>query len=248
MRVLPLGLLLSLPLLACGPAVGFAPKPLPDLVATTSTLGPLAAKDLVLNTGESLAWDVSVQGLSIGRAEMAIGEQEVRTRFETNMLASAVAKAKYDLVTVIDRTAQRPIGANENIEVGGERTSTNASFDGKTYSIGDPPEPHAVPDGNVHTLHSALALIRGWAEPQAQGGTLYVLVAGKIFQLTMSRPIFEELHSSPAIKVIGKITPLEGSAPTASIAMWLTNTPAKTPLRIEIVANDKQITAELIDE
>jgi hypothetical protein len=248
MRVSLLGLLLSLPLLACAPGVGFAPKPLPDLVATSSTLGPLSTKDFVLNTGESLAWNVSVQGLSIGRAEMVIGEQEVRTRFETNMLASTFAHAKYDLVTVVDRTAHRPIGANENVEVDGERTSTNASFDGKTYSIGDPPAPHDVPDGNVHTLHTALAMLRGWAEPQAQGGTLYVLVAGKVFQLTVSRPIFEDLHSSPAIKVSGKITPLEGSAPTASIAMWLASTPAKTPLRIEIVANDKQITAEVIDE
>lgn len=243
-----LALLLSLPLLACASGPGFAPKPLPELVATTSTLGPLATKDFVLNAGESLAWNVSLAGISIGRAEMAVGEQEVRTRFETNMLASTFARAKYELTTVVDRNGMRPIGAVERLDADGESTNTNASFDGRSFTIGDPPTQHQVPDGNVHTLHSALGVIRGWAAPQAQGGTLYVLVAARVYQLVLSRPIFEELHSSPAIKVTGRITPLEGNDSNASIAVWLTANDAKTPLRIEIVANDKQITAELVDE
>lgn len=233
---------------ACASGAGFAPKPLPELVATGSPLAALDTNNFVLDGGESFAWNVQFQGLSIGRAELAVGEQEVRSRFETNALASSFARARYELVSVLDRNAHRPIGANESVEVDGETTTTAASFDGKSYMIGTPPVAHSVPDGNVHTLQSALGVIRGWAQPQAKGGVLYVLVAAKIYKLVLSRPIPEDLYSSPAIKVSGRVTPLEGNGPSISLAMWVTNTPARMPLRIEVAGDDKQITAELIDQ
>ncbi len=232
---------------ACAHGPGFEPKPLPELVATGSPLGPLDTKNYVLDGGESFAWNVQFQGLSIGRAEIAVGDQEVRSRFETNALASSFARVKYELVSVIDRDAHRPIGANEISELDGEATTTNATFDGKSYAIGEPPISHSVPDGNVHTLQSALGVIRGWAQPQARGGVLHVLVAGRIYKLVLSRPIPEDLYSSPAIKVSGRVAPLEGSGPAISFAMWVTNTAARTPLRFEVNGDGKTITAELID-
>jgi hypothetical protein len=233
---------------ACAAGPGFAPKPLPELVATGSPLGPLDTKNFVLESGESFAWNVQFQGLSIGRAEIAVGEQEVRSRFETNALASSFARVKYELVSVLDRNGHKPMGANESLELDGENTQTNATFDGKSYSLGEPAVTHSVPDGNVHTLHSALGVIRGWANPSAHGGVLHILVGGKIYKLVLSRPIPEDLYSSPAIKVSGRVTPLEGSGPSVSLAMWITNNPARVPLRIEIAADDKQITAEMIDQ
>ncbi len=232
---------------ACAHGPGFAPKPLPERVATGSPLGPLDTKNYVLEGGESFAWNVQFQGLSIGRAEIAVGDQEVRSRFETNALASSFARVKYELVSVIDRNARRPMGAHESAEMDGEVTTTNATFDGRSYSIGEPPVTHSVPDGNVHTLQSALGVIRGWAQPQARGGVLHVLAAGKIYKIVLSRPIPEDLYSSPAIKVSGRVAPLEGSGPSISFAMWVTNTPARMPLRIEVNGDGKTITAELID-
>ncbi|MFN0253537.1 MAG: DUF3108 domain-containing protein [Kofleriaceae bacterium] len=232
---------------ACSYASAFAPKPLPDLVATGSPLGPLDASKFVLDGGESFAWNVKFHGVSIGRAEIAVGDQEVRSRFETNALASSFARVKYELVSVIDRNGHRPMGANELAEIEGEATMTNASFDGRSYAIGEPPVSHSIPDGNVHTLHSALGVIRGWAQPQARGGVLHVLVGGKIFKLVLSRPIPEDLHSAPAIKVSGRVAPLEGSGPAISFAMWVTNTPARVPLRVEVNGDGKTITAEMID-
>jgi hypothetical protein len=233
---------------ACAHGSGLAPKPLPELVATGSPLGPLDTKNFVLEGGESFAWNVQFQGLSIGRAEIAVGDQEVRSRFETNALASSFARVKYELVSVIDRNGRRPMGAFETAELDGEATSTNATFDGKTYAIGEPPVSKSVPDGNVHTLQSALGVIRGWAEPQARGGVLHVLVSGRVYKLVLSRPIPEDLYSAPAIKVSGRVAPLEGSGPAITFAMWVTNTPARTPLRIEVNGDGKTITAELIDQ
>lgn len=233
---------------ACAHGPGFAPKPLPELVATGSPLGPLDSRNFVLDGGESFAWNVQFQGLSIGRAEISVGDQEVRSRFETNALASSFARVKYELVSVIDRNAHRPIGAFETAELDGESQTTNATFDGKSYAIGEPPVSHSIPDGNVHTLQSALGVIRGWAQPQAKGGVLHVLVGGRIYKIVLSRPIPEDLYSSPAIKVSGRVSPLEGSGPAISFAMWVTNTPARTPLRIEVAGDGKQITAELIDQ
>lgn len=233
---------------ACTHGAGFAPRPLPELVATGSPLGPLDTKNFVLDGGESFAWNVQFQGLSIGRAELAVGDQEVRSRFETNALASSFARVKYELVSVIDRDGHKPMGANESIEADGESTRTSATFDGRSYSVGEPPVTHTVPDGNVHTLQSALGVIRGWAHPSARGGVLHVLVGGKIYKLVLSRPIPEDLYSSPAIKVSGRVSPLEGSGPSISLAMWITNNPARIPLRIEVAGDDKQITAEMIDQ
>lgn len=232
---------------ACARGPGFAPRALPDLVATGSPLGPLDTKNYVLESGESYAWNVQFQGLSIGRAEIAVGDQEVRSRFETNALASSFARVRYELVSVIDRGGRRPMGANETAELDGETTTTSATFDGRSYAIGEPPISHSVPDGNVHTLQSALGVIRGWAQPQARGGVLHVLVAGKIHKLVLSRPIPEALYSAPAIKVSGRATPLEGNGASVSFAMWITDTPARTPLRIEVAGEGKTVTAELID-
>jgi hypothetical protein len=232
---------------ACARGPSFAPKPLPELVATGSPLGPLDSSKYVLEGGEAFAWNVQFQGLSIGRAEIAVGDQEVRSRFETNALASSFARVKYELVSVIDRDGRRPMGAHEIAELDGESVSTNATFDGKSYAIGEPPVSHSVPDGNVHTLQSALGVIRGWAQPQARGGVLHVLVGGKIYKLVLSRPIPEDLHSAPSIKVSGRVSAMEGSGPAISFAMWVTNTPARVPLRIEVNGDGKTITAELID-
>ncbi|MGE0397244.1 MAG: DUF3108 domain-containing protein [Kofleriaceae bacterium] len=233
---------------ACASGSAFAPKPVPELVATGSPLGPLDASKFVLESGESYAWNVQFQGLSIGRAEVVVGDQEVRSRFETNALASSFARVRYELVSVLDRNAHRPLGANETAELDGETTTTNASFDGKSYSLGQPPVAHSVPDGNVHTLQSALGVIRGWAQPQARGGVLHVLVGGRIHKLVLSRPIPEELYSAPAIKVSGRAAPLEGSGAPVSFAMWITNTPARVPLRVEVNGDGKTVTAELIDQ
>lgn len=233
---------------ACSHASGFAPKPLPELVATGSPLGPLDTSSFVLEGGESFSWNVQFQGLSIGRAEIAVGDQEVRSRFETNALASSFARVKYELVSVIDRSGRRPMGAHEIAELDGEATSIDATFDGRTYAFGQPPASHSVPDGNVHTLQSALGVIRGWAKPQARGGVLHVFVGGKIYKLVLSRPIPESLYSAPAIKVSGRVAPLEGSGPAISFGMWITDTPARVPLRIEVNGDGKTITAELIDQ
>ncbi len=232
---------------ACAHGPGFAPRPLPELVATGSPLGPLDASRFVLEGGESFAWNVQFQGLSIGRAEIAVGDQEVRSRFETNALASSFARVRYELVSVIDRSGRRPLGSHEVAELDGEALSTDATYDGTNYAIGEPPVSHSVPDGNVHTLQSALGVIRGWAAPQARGGVLHVLVGGKPYKLVLSRPIPEELFSAPAIKVSGRVSPLEGSAPAISFAMWVTDTPARVPLRIEVNGDGKTIVAELID-
>ncbi len=235
-------------LAACGQPAGFVPRPLPELVATGSPLAPLSTDAFAYRAGESLAWDVSSQGLTLGRADLAIGEQEVRSKFETGALASAFARASYELTTVIDRSAKRPIGAHEVIEVDGETTSTDATFAGAKVTLGNPPSTKDVPTGDVHTMHSALAVVRGWATPKAQAGVLYLLHAAKLYKLVLSRPFPERLHESPAIKVSARVVPHDGSGVTVSVAMWLSDDELRIPRRIEIAADGKTVTAELLEQ
>src|SRR5262245_51668953 len=77
------------------------PQPLPALAAARAPIA-IAVRALHLAPGESLIWDVSMHGLTIGRAELVTGDGEVRSRFKTGGLASSFASLRHELVTELD--------------------------------------------------------------------------------------------------------------------------------------------------
>jgi hypothetical protein len=226
-------------LAGCEPPL--ARQTLPELAAVRAPAA-IAVRELRMPAGESLIWSVSLHGLTIGRAELVAGADEIRSRFRTGGLASSVASVRHDLITAVDRAAARAATERETLVVDGETTEVSATFDGTGYAVGG--RAHPVP-GGVHTLHTALGVVRAWADRDAGPGYLFVVHAGKLFRLELAQPTAAELAGVRALRVDGRIRPVDRGDAVA-IALWLSADPARLPLRIEIRAEAAQLTAELV--
>jgi hypothetical protein len=237
---------LLLVVLGCS-GTSFVAKPLPELVANRPPTTPIAVQALQLPSGEALSWDVHWHGMTIGRVEMSSGDAEVQTTFVTSALASSIAKVDYQLTTVLDRSTARPRSSRETLGRDGTTAHHEVVFDGDGYAIGEPAERRPVPQGAAHTLHTALGAIRAWAHPDAASGFLFVVHEGRLFHLTLARPIPETLVGTDAIKIACRVRPHDGKGDVLALTIWLTATEARLPFRIAISGDEEQMTADLVD-
>ena len=231
-------------LAACGRDHGFPVRPLPELVVARSPVAPIAVRELVLVPQEKMIWDVHWKGLTVGRVELAVGADDVHSRFQTGAIVSTMTSVHHELATVLDRAAARPASLHETLVMDGEAKTIDAAFDDAGYRIGDG-APRAVGGGHVHTLHTALGALRAWARPGARPGFLALLVAGELLRLELAEPVAEPLQDRAALRIDGRV---RGGAQPASIAIWLRAGEDRTPLRIELASEDARITAELVEE
>lgn len=228
--------LLLLLLLGCEPSL--AHKPLPELVRQ-APLTAISVPMLMLVPGEQWTWNVHAKGFTIGRAELAVEEHQVTSRFETGRLVSTFARVRHELATVVDRSGAR--AATELLEVDGETSRTSIEFRGAGYFSGG--KAGTVPDGNVgHTLHSALGLIRAWASPDARAGFIYAVHDGVVFRIDLARPFVEDMRGKRTLRIDTRI---HGDI-QVSVTIWLSAGDDRTPLRFEIGADDVHLTAELL--
>jgi len=236
---MPRYLWLVLGLAACEPTLRM--KPLPELVAQARPT-PIAVSPLLLVPGETMIWDVNMGGFTIGRAELVVGEHDVQSRFTTGRLASTFAKVRHELTTVVEPGASLPERGTEVLEVDGETKRVAMAFDARMHMI-TTDRTIVVPDGNNgHTLHSALGVIRAWAQPEARAGYLYAIVGGDLFRIDLARPLVEELQGTMTLRIECRV---RAEVPI-SMTIWLRASPDRTPLRIEISGDDAHLTAELI--
>jgi Protein of unknown function (DUF3108) len=233
-------------LAACGRPAPFPVKPLPELVSAAQPTMPLAITGLQLVPGESLIWSVHWKGITVGRAELAVTERDVRSRFTTDALVSTVVSIQYDLETVLDRTAARAASATEKLVIDGDTKQVAETFDGVSYAVDG--RSVALPGGNPgQTLHSALGALRAWAGPDARPGYLVVVHAGQPYRLDVSRPVTEELQGTGTLRVACRVIPQDKQLEPFAVTVWLTADPQRTPVRIEITSAEAHITAELIN-
>jgi len=230
--------LLLVGVFACGEPRLVA-KPLPPLVQARAPTA-IAVASLLLVPGERAIWDVQQRGMSIGRAELIVGEAEVVSRFRTSGLASLVAKVTHELTTIIDPRGARAVRAHEVLEFAGERTQTDTIFDGNGFAIAG--RARAVPGGRAHTLHSALGAVRAWSRGAAAPGFLFVVVAGELVRVELDEPTREPLHGTPSLRVAGR---MRARDEVFGLTLWLADTDTRVPLRIEIAHADVRITAAL---
>lgn len=103
-------------------------------------------------------------------------------------------------------------------------------YDGKHW--------HAEHDvAQVHTLHTALGAIRAWAKPGARPGYLDIAIVDERVRLTLERP-----STNAELLRVDAHTKLDGDS--VSITLWLDRD--RRPVRIEVRADDEQISAELV--
>jgi hypothetical protein len=225
-------------LVACGESHLVAP-PLPELV-TAQKAEAAVVKELLLVPNETMIWDVHAQGVTIGRAELVVGDGDVHSRFKTGTLASAFSTVRYELTTVLDRAASRPTSASETIEVDGDRKQYDVAFAPAAYTLGG--KFRSVP-GGAHTMYSALGWLRAWAKPDAHAASLYVVDAGRLFKLDAAQPMPEDLEGTKTLRVDCHV---RGQSDPISFTVWLTANADKTPIRIVATVGTLHITADLI--
>jgi len=213
-------------LVACDPPLHRGP--LPELIAAKRP-APAVHHDLKLVPGETLIWNVEVQGLTIGRAELDVGDEEVRSKFATSKLASALATVRDDATTILDRPAGRPRSAIESYTIDGDHESADLVFAGN----------------NRHTIHTAVGWIRDWAKLDAPASTLEVVHVHRLVTLDLQPPVAETLQDSATLRVDGVIhDPKLGAI---ALTIWLSNDDRRLPVRIALALDNIHVTAELIE-
>lgn len=212
--------------LACCLAVAcseptYVPQRLPVLVKPRppEQLPPIVVHELGLSVGEHSTWLVRVRGFTIGSVDLTVGEGEVRSKFATSMLATAFARVEHELVTTLD--GSRP-------SIGRERLV----FDGKTRQFST-----TFAGTPVHSLHTALGAVRVWAHADAAAGYLLVMVADQKIRIELQEPS----GGKDWLRVDGKLVGLDSPA---TFTCWLDA--AHVITRIDIRADDEQVTAELV--
>lgn len=221
-------------LLACEPRL--SPRPLPELVHSPPAVVAVHPIALLLPAGESLIWEIEVGGVAIGRAELAVSEDDVRSWFTTNALASLLAPVRYDLATALDRRAGRPVRADEQLAIDSARTHSTAAFSGTHVAIDG--VDHAAP-APVHTLHTALGWSRAWARVGAPPAVLYVLYGGDVVRVELAPPVRERLRERAALR-------LDARAGELTITLWLSDEVTRVPLRVVARAGTFHLVAELV--
>ena len=229
-------------LVACEPRLRI--DALPEL-AVRDPATAIVMPALVLVPGEVLIWEVHVQGLTIGRAELDVSEDRARSTFATSPLVRSFANVRHELTTILDRDAARPVRAIDVADVGGDHTRVESAFRGsQIVATGRPAR--VVPDGNFgHTLHTALGALRAWASPRARPGFLYVAHAGELFRIDFGQPVVEDLYGAATLRIDGRVRATANQAAVA-VAIWLRATTDRTPVRLEIHGEDLTVSADLI--
>jgi uncharacterized protein DUF3108 len=218
----------------------FVAPAVPELVAPSAPTGPLDVPALVLVPNERLIWDVQLKGMTVGRAELVVGDDDtVRSEFHTTGLARTVAVVSHVLETEFDRVAARPLHATEHLVDGGDETDLETTFEPTRVHAGE--RVLALPPGKVgHTLHTALGVLRAWARPGARPGYVYVVHAGELYELAVHEPVVEMLHGVHVLRVDGAI-----ASEKLTIQLWITDDDRRVPLRIEVTSDDVHAVAEL---
>jgi hypothetical protein len=195
----------------------YVARPLPPLVAPTpaAEVGEIQATALGFTAGERFVWDVHVRGMTIGRLELAVRSDTIKSRFATGTLASAIATVEHDLTTVID--GGRPVSSRERFDLDGKIRHFATQFTGT----------------RSHSIHTALGAIRAWAVRGAPAGFLHVVVGDKLVRLELQPPA--ELQG--VLEVDGRIVGLDDP-----VALTITLDASHVITRIEARSAGEQIT------
>jgi hypothetical protein len=209
--------LIVVALAGCSSERTYVPRPLPPLVPPTpaAEVGEIQASGLGFQEGERFVWDVNVRGMTIGRLELSVGADSIRSRFATGTLASAIATVEHDLVTVI--ADGRPVSSKERLDLDGKIRHFTTQYTGT----------------RSHSIHTAVGAVRAWAVPGAKAGFLHVVVGDKLARLELQPPS----QLPDLLEIEGKIVGLD--EPIA-LTLWLDHERRFT--RIEARASGEQIT------
>ena len=233
-----LAFVVALALAACRPPAARG-TPLPEPPAALADTAPR------LLTGEHTAWNVFYQGMQIGRADLIVDDRLARTTFRTSRAARIFAAARLELATALERGRVR--GVRELLTLDGETERSEAAVDGASYT----PAGGAalrVPGGTrLHTVHSALGVLRAWSAGGAPApGYLWLWSGGRLYRLDVARPVREHVLGIGALRVDGTVR--APHLPDAiTVAVWLAANADRTPVRLTLRSGSHLVAAEVYE-
>jgi hypothetical protein len=231
-----LSLLLLLFLAASCAEQSLAAQPLPELMSPEpGRLSPISVADPVLVNGERLAWDVSWRGLQVGRVQLAVGNERrravtVTSEFTTAGMAARMAPMRHQLTTLVDGNTGLPLDGIDILVTDG--VSKRAEYTNERFRSDE-----------VHTFHSALAVLRAWAKPNAKAGYVMVLHQRDLYRVDVASPTVEDQR----LRVDGSAAESENSGKPIAITLWFSLDAARVPLALEVEDGRGRVAAELIE-
>jgi hypothetical protein len=194
--------------------------------------------------GEHIAWDVFWQGMAIGHAELSAGARDARVTFRTGTLASALASVSYRLATVIEEGRARTV--TEVLTRDGETRQIDATLGAASFTLRTAP-PRRTPDGQpLHSLASALGVVRAWSRGTPAQGYLWLIHRGELYRLDVFPPVRDEALGHKAVRIDAVVRALDQSV-TLDVSIWLAANRDRTPLRFVVEEGSDRVSAELVE-
>jgi len=201
----------------------YVAKPLPPLVVPklSSELTVITTTSSGFSPGERFVYAVRVRGFEIGSANIAVADSgaEIKSHFGTSMLAQAVTSISHDLTTSLDGV--KPTLGAERLSIDGKTRQFATDFTGTSS----------------HSIHTAIGVVRAWAQLGAAAGFLHVVVGDQMVRVELSEPS----GGKDWLRVDGKLVGLDSPA---TFTCWLDT--AHVITRIEIRSDGEQVTADLV--
>ena len=205
---------------------------------------------LLFHPGESMEWEVSWFGVTVGRVQLAVGQEGemegrralvVRSVARSEGALAMVREGAIELTTWIDLEAERPLaqeGAFDEIyrgELLGARHG--AAVWPRT------PWTSMLPGGvSAQSSHTALGALRGWTPEVGARAHLYVRLRQRLVRLDLVAAGRERVASplgrvwarridGVATPVGADLEPVAGGTPLA-LAVWVDEGEERAPVRI----------------
>jgi hypothetical protein len=231
-------------LLAIGLAIGCARHGASMTTAVDPPVQIMAAIDAQHVPGEQMAWDVFWQGMAIGHAELALGAHDARVTFRTGTLASALASVSYQLATAIEHGHARSV--TEVLTRDGETRRVDADLGAASFTLRRQ-TPRHTPDGQpLHTLASALGVVRAWSQGAPVQGYLWLIHGGELYRLDAFAPVRDEALGHKALRIDAVVRSLDQSV-KLDVSVWLAANGDRTPLRFVVEQGGDRVSAELVE-
>ena len=244
-------------------------RPPPPVPAT-----PLAAADVGLHAGESMAFEVHIGGLLAGEAVLAVGEIGnvdghraivVKSRAATAGAVDVLRHIVDEATTTIDVDSGRPLAVDSVVEEGGKHTTARATFGPTRVALTFARDGEAAHEtalattaaSSVLDMHAAMGQLRGWKAAPGATRTVYVIGGRRLWRIDL-RYIGDATVASAvgnrravqfdgqSFRARGNLT-LESTTAARTFSVWLSDDADRVPLQVSAHTELGDITMNLTE-
>jgi uncharacterized cupredoxin-like copper-binding protein len=256
---------------ACGGAIGDGGRH-PDAHGPHRV--PAERPVLGLQPGESMTFEVEIDGILAGEAELAVGLPGVidgrrailvRSRIASAGALALVKKVSDEATTVIATDTATPISMTSDVTMGGVDYHADVAFKGpiieatstRSDAKGVQHDRFAFGATVAHDTHSAMASLRGWDPAPGATKTMYVMGGKRIWKAELTfhgrDTIGTQLGNRAAVRIDGSAwrahndLSVDAGKPAREFSVWLSDDADRVPLEVIAKTELGDLVIELTD-